>query len=94
MALPCQRFGGEGACPRDAGAPRSDEGAALAALLPVLLGQRTPAGLGQPEFDMGVALRLAAAEGLAPQVAAVLAAAIQSGVRAAQRAMAEHARET
>ena len=83
--MACRRFGGEGACPEDADAPRSAEGAVLAAMLPVLLSQRTVAGLAGPEFDMAMALRLAEAEGVDPAIAGPLIAGIQSGVREAQR---------
>lgn len=82
--MACARFGGEGACPEDALAPRSVEGGAIAAMLPILLAQWHPPGMGRAEFDMGTALRLAEAEGVPLAIAAVLMASVQSGVRRAQ----------
>lgn len=87
--MACRRFGGEGACPKDFDAPRSDEGAIVAALLPVLLSQSATTMARLPEFQIETALRLIEAEGVAPPIAAVMANEIQSGIRRAQALLAD-----
>ena len=54
-------------------------------MLPALISQWHPPGLGRAEFDTATALKLAEGQGIDPRIAWPLIVAVQSGVREAQR---------